>query len=252
MEVDDEAEATNPAVALVGELLEYICLDWLSMHLSTFFDKEKLDKSKLRQYKRSDIPGILLQNRFLELFSRPIDRRAPFLKTESKSQDPQEGELVSFYLLEAGAMYHRFELTLPRQSKLTKTKRHGFEIVNPLISLNIEPKFTAFHTNIPGPFLKYYIGYKEDTLNISPFVIKIRICYQMSWRGIFVKTGWNYHRWAESFCRVLEERVDEEHFFRSIGWNTVDAVLRCTSVRQAIQAKNLGKAPDHPPEEKVN
>jgi hypothetical protein len=226
---EDDTDAQKPSVAVVGELLEYVCLEWLSTHLTDFFNKEGFDQLQLREFHREDIPEILLKNRFLDLFSRPTERRPMFLRDSSIDRD-KEGEVVSVYLPRLGAEYHKFDLTVPRGATLRKLDSCGFSIVSPLIILTIEPIFSGYNTVVPPSFLRHYVGYQGNLYNLSEFKVTVKVTYRMKWWGIFAKTGWKYHRWAESFGETLEHSVSRAAFFEKIGWSTLDAWLRCISI----------------------
>jgi len=47
-------------------------------HLTDYFNEDRFSAEYLKKYERSDIPDILLRNRFLETFSRPMNERSAF------------------------------------------------------------------------------------------------------------------------------------------------------------------------------
>jgi hypothetical protein len=114
---EDKQAAQLKAAKLLEEATEYYVLEKLSMHLTDFFNR--LDKSKdyTIQLQREHVPQVLLQNRFLSLFSMPIDDRPAFLENQSHGmKQPQfKGDLVAAGG-NHGAMYQRFDLVLPKNS----------------------------------------------------------------------------------------------------------------------------------------
>jgi hypothetical protein len=234
----------GPAVAigLVVELLEYVCLDWLSVHLTDFFNRDNFERTKLRDYRREDIPDILMQNRFLELFSRPMAQRAAFLRQEPSDTraflDFLIGgrvEPIATYLA-SGVTYQRFDLTVPRGSTLQKSVDGGFTVKGPLITVVVRPTFSGYSATLPGSFLRSYVGRQENRDEIRAFKVEIGFSYRINWRGVFMQKGWDYHRWAESFAKVLEQKTDGELFFSAIGWSTVQTWLECA--KRTSQNKN--------------
>jgi hypothetical protein len=76
-DIGREGFMDSASVKILQEALEYYVLDRLSLHLGAYFAKSGTKASFLQHLGRSDIPGGLLSNRFLDLFSRPmIDRPA--------------------------------------------------------------------------------------------------------------------------------------------------------------------------------
>jgi hypothetical protein len=61
----------SPDKNLIKEATEYFLIDELSLHLSSFFNN-KFKQQNVQQFHRQDIPTILISNRFLDLFSRPM------------------------------------------------------------------------------------------------------------------------------------------------------------------------------------
>jgi len=73
--------------ALLIEASEYFLLHELSMHLADYFKARNLDSTKLVKLCRNNIHDILLSNRFLELFSKPMEQRASFVKDTKKGRE---------------------------------------------------------------------------------------------------------------------------------------------------------------------
>jgi hypothetical protein len=63
---------------LIIEATEYYILENLSTHLADYFNRPAFDEQNLHTFARNDIPDVLLSNRFLELFSKPMEDRALF------------------------------------------------------------------------------------------------------------------------------------------------------------------------------
>jgi len=61
---------------LLRQAAEYFVLDHLSGHVRGYFARRP--GGDLVVLRHTDIPEVLLQNRFLKLFSEPIEERAPF------------------------------------------------------------------------------------------------------------------------------------------------------------------------------
>jgi hypothetical protein len=87
LKTDREEEKINhvkeflnkPDKQLITDATEYYVLKALSLHLSTSFNDAKFKEENLQKLERNDISNILTQNRFLDLFSRPMPERAAFI-----------------------------------------------------------------------------------------------------------------------------------------------------------------------------
>jgi hypothetical protein len=79
------AKANLTATKLIREAIEYFVLSKLSLHLSGHFENNPdIEDKEIERFGREDIPKILLQNHFLELFSRPMDEREAFAQDASQ------------------------------------------------------------------------------------------------------------------------------------------------------------------------
>ena len=94
---DKEVQGLNQALSadLLIEAVEYYVLSLLSVHLEDYFNKKELASENLVTYDRVDIPDILLSNRFLEMFSRPMKERPAF--SQENGEVRAEGKTVACY-----------------------------------------------------------------------------------------------------------------------------------------------------------
>lgn len=67
---------------IVEELFEYFIFHRLSSTFHQFFTHNEFKEKDLKIYDRKDIPDTLLNNRFLNLFSKPIEQREAFKDVE--------------------------------------------------------------------------------------------------------------------------------------------------------------------------
>jgi hypothetical protein len=113
------------SVKLVTEAIEYLVLSKLSTHLADYFSDERFKKKNLKMYQRENIPNILFKNRFLDLFSRPMKNRLPFMN--DSFDELENGEIISAYN-PSGEIYEKFELVLPKGSTVQKLEDYKVEI----------------------------------------------------------------------------------------------------------------------------
>lgn len=202
--------------SIIIEATEYYLIDELSTHLTDYFNLKNLDKQQLITFSRNDIPDILLSNRFLELFSKPMDQRGSFIK--DINDDKSTGKIVMCYGAE-GEIYKEFDLVLPKGSVVTKTQ-NGISIDTKRFIISFSVTYGLWGTVLPKGFENYYLGFKsyEDFYTNK---IEVQISVHFKNRSIFSKKGWDYYEWIELFLKKFEKRFSKRYFFRSINWKQI-------------------------------
>jgi len=105
IKIEDKRKRQKSA-QLLSEVAEYFVLSKLSTHLTDYFAAESFEEENLKEYRREDVPDVLLTNRFLEMFSRPMEDRLSFVDSTFRGKVP--GEIVIAYG-PRGAIYERFD-----------------------------------------------------------------------------------------------------------------------------------------------
>lgn len=212
----------NQADRLLLELLEYIALHRLSMALSGHFNSTDFENAKLRTYQRADIPDILLKNRFLELFSRNISDRVGFDAIAQKSSD--EGWVLVATSSPEGAHYNRFELTLPADSKISRTSDGKLAIEGPSVSLTLEIDYRGMHANAPFELTRLYLG--KESIGVSPVAVDFYLCTSVK-RQLFLRSeAIRYNAWVEKALRDLSESLSGPAFIDRIQWPLIQAMVQ--------------------------
>ena len=201
---------------LIIEATEYYLIDELSTHLTDYFNTKELDKKQLIELSRNHIPDILLSNRFLELFSKPMEQRPSFIKDLENDKTP--GRIV-MSMGEDGTLFKEFDLVLPKDSKVSR-KNDSIIINTKRFILSIKTIYGDFGNVLPRGFEEYYCGYKsfEDTWTTK---INVEISVEFKFNTIWSNGGWNYYEWIEQFLQNVDENFSEEYFFRKINWSQV-------------------------------
>jgi len=210
------------SVELILEAAEHFLLSRLSTHLIDFFDNEKFKESNLKEYVRKDVPDVLLSNRFLELFSRPLDERPAF----SDQYDKNSEGILCLATGKGGALYERFDLVLPKESTIKRPKAHKIEINTKKLKMFITVRFEGFCTVLPCDFLEYYLGIKNH-FDITEYKLDIDIEVKMKIKFIFSKIGWEYYQWIDSFLEEIEKDISQRKFFEVINWESTLTTLKC-------------------------
>jgi hypothetical protein len=231
---------------LAIEAIEYFVLDELSLHLSSYFNSDCNSSNRIiSKIQRSDIPGLLLQNHFLEQFSKPMSERQAFLhipldytRTSTMviggaAQTAGKSRVVSAYG-KNGEIFDHFELILPRGSSLRRT-REGLRISTPRYSLCFSTKFNGFDTNLPKGFEELYLEVPFHSL--SPKEASLCVFVNFNWWAFLWPGGWDHYKWLDAFIERLDHGFSFDVYLQDIQWqaaHTVATVLRRSFNSRAI------------------
>jgi hypothetical protein len=208
---------------LIREATEYYVLDLLSTHLTDYFNDEKFRAENLKEFQRNDVPDVLLRNRFLELFSKPMENRPAFVKDFFDDKDHARTTLA--YL--GGAIYKRFDLVLPKESIVNRVGENSIEIETKRFVIRITVGFEGLGTYIPSEFLKHYLCIDDPFEEVVEYCVGVDVHVLFKFGALLSGTGWEYYQWIDSFLEVLDERISENTFFKTIGWNNAMTVIEC-------------------------
>jgi hypothetical protein len=203
-------------------------LDSLSTHLSDYFDSEDLG-ADLVHISHTDIPDVLLQNRFLRLFAEPMDERAAFL------EDPKStsGE-VHVATSASGALYERFELVLPRGSNVARDQAGWILINTGRFTLEIRTSCDGYVGTMSSAYNRYLgIPPSPPWESPHPRLVDIEVRSRPTRRAILSGLGWSYHRWIDTWLDALQRKVDSGAYLDRIGWPTVETMFQLMSMQAA-------------------
>ena len=203
---------------LICEATEYLVLEWLMWHLLDHFDDEKFRKKNLKEFTRNDISEVLLSNRFLELFSRPISDRVSMVKdTVGKKRGYA---LLAFYKWgEKAAKYHTVKLILPKGSAIRRPKSDTIQIETKKFLLTIKISFHGPSVSLPWGFLNQYLHLDLGD-NLTEYIISVDVDVRFKLWTLLSGVGLRYYHWVDSFLKMLDQMISPAAFFNEIGWNT--------------------------------
>jgi hypothetical protein len=201
---------------LVIEATEYFLIDDLSTHLTDYFNTRRLDKKQLVEFSRNDIPDILLSNRFLELFSKPMEQRASFVRDIKDDDSP--GRVV-FSMGEGGTIFKEFDFVLPKGSSVSR-KGNKMLLNTKRFIIEFEIDYGGFGNVLPRGFEKLYLGLNSHE-DYSTTEINVNISVKFKFRPLFSRNGWDYYEWIELFLEKVEKNFSEDYFFKSINWTQI-------------------------------
>lgn len=214
-------KSASGSLKLIREAAEYYLIETLSMHLTDYFNQECYDKKLLNELSREDVPSILLSNRFMEMFSAPMENRAVF---EPIDIDDTDGVVV-MSMGKNGAFYSRFDLVLPKGAEVSR-ENGAVVIETSKFKLTISVRFDGTGYVSPRNFEKYYLGLEEFE-KYREFGIEFNAEVEFKLFSSFRKKDWDYHAWLDSYFDRIERDMSGESFFQEINWETVATMIQC-------------------------
>lgn len=205
---------------LVREAIEYYVLNSLSKTLSIHFGGSKLDGDKIRSLERKDIPDVLLSNRFLELFSKPMEERPLF--HHMAKRDPNTPGNITYAKITSGGVFHYFELVLPKDVKVSRRDSSEIKIESSIFTLTAEVIFDGGCSQLPYKFLEYYVRTPSCT-DVFYFEVKLNINFKV--HALLRGASWAYYQWVDLFTERLSEGLAKARFMETIEWQKAVTIL---------------------------
>lgn len=219
---------------LVHELIEYCILERLSTHLCDYFQRTNV--KNIDELSGFDIPDILLSNRFLKLFTEDMSNRDLFDGAPCCSiiQHTQNSSSVIRALHPSGAMYSKFDLILPHNTKVSRTA-NAIVISTDFFDLCLNIEFDGYSSNLPRYFSEYYIGVDDNI--VIPFLASVSVSFRFKRRTFLSSRHSAYYLWADEFLKVLHDYLSDDQFFKKIGWQTIQTSIICQNNKNEEQKK---------------
>lgn len=234
VEVEDGHLARQKASQLLDEALQFVLLEELSTHLSTYFTNSKSDQ--VSELNRDDIPAFLLQNRVLNLLTTPIENRDIFLKAFPNNSKRPEGVICSLWGSD-GSMYSRFDLNLPKGSKVSHTGRGALRIETKRLDLEISGRYTGSSGVVSLYFVENYVGKSCDDMDCRKVEVVLR--GRIKPLALISDKGWEHYRWLDSFRTRLKQSVDFEAFLHQVHWDSIEPTLHALRGRFSAIHRHL-------------
>ena len=212
--------------SLFIELLEYCVMEKLSTHLRDYFNNHN-ERIRIHEIGRTEIPEILLSNRFLRLFSEEMSNRAAFACDGTQDNNEEKAGKVVYAMNSAGALYSRFDLCLPENSKITRKSKNEVVIDTPILSISISCLFGAFGTVLKSGFYRYYLGIDNGQRNYHSYQYNVEVTVKYKIGSLFSKEKEFYYAWIDSFLDALSNYISQTDFFNKINWDTVYTIMLC-------------------------
>jgi len=220
-EVSTAYSPITKASTLLVEGIEFMILELLSIHLNDYFRQYNSDKAKefISEFDRSDFSRLLLDNRFLSLFSTSLENRHIFAEVAKKNLNSNVTEIRGF----DGSYYKKFKLILPRETTIERPALGCIELKNARFKLKIKIKYENYNYNLPDGFEQAYIGVAPAEITTKK--VKLEIENEVNLVSLLNFKNWQYYSWLDSFIEELYNQFSFEEFLTQINWSTVSTLL---------------------------
>jgi len=237
--IDSESKAkyvpvfnNKEIVGFVGELVEYVFIEWLSLKQSSYFNG--FDDGDLEILTRDKISKYLLQNRVLEMISKPYNEREQFAK-DNNSKKTEKGKVCSIY--SGGIIYQQFDLQLPKKSSLFK-ESGKLIIKNRNYTLKFTHNFKGFNANLPHRFHKLYL--KQDFRDICVYEFSPELEIRLNPFFFLFWKDWKYMKWIDVVSEKFTDSFSFEEFVNKIGYEIAltNSIMDDSKNRQSASQTN--------------
>jgi len=210
------------SASVIQDGTECFLLSALSEHLRAYFENEKHDDPHLRKMTREDAAPLVLENRILEVISRPLTDRPSMLPEGLEGLAQAEGVLE--WVGEHG-FFRRFELLLPADTTLERVGRGQFNLRTRRMYVTFAVSFSGDFANVlPADFVRHVLG-EKDPFVVSDYEVVINVTARFRYAALLTPTGWKYYQWFDSFLEQLENSFGGVGYLGSIGWPTACTIL---------------------------
>ncbi|NTG49402.1 hypothetical protein G6M04_18645 [Agrobacterium rhizogenes] len=207
---------TNQSAKLAQEAIEYFVLDELSLHLSDYFNRNDIDDKLITHLTRSEIPSVLLTNRFVEHLSRPQEEREAFME-HSRPDDEFNGKVV-YAIGKNGAIFNSIDISLPRNSVVSRHCDGSLKVDTKRFSISILCNLSFSTFSFPSNFEDLYLQRDREEMHAYSCDVKIQVKMHKLW--MLTRSGWDHFAWLDSFLEKLHRQFSFSAFIEEIGWET--------------------------------
>lgn len=226
---------------IINEVVEYYIIEELSLHLSGYFNNSSFSKENLREIGRNEVPEVLYQNRFLSLFSKPMEERASFdIPKRKEEEKPEEyyvngkkivlkvGETVYAHGKD-GARYNKFDLVLPKNSKVKRIDKNTIRIATDRFNFDIYVNFEEETYYPPEGFIEHYLcpsTEKNDSFfRYEGYQMQVELRIKFKLLKFIFNGKWEYFYWLDSFLERINHSMSSSEYFERINWESTYTML---------------------------
>lgn len=212
---------------IINELIEYLILNKLSLSFVDFYNVS----DKVFEYNIDNIPKEIQENIFLKTFSKDIEKRKEFSRKDvlqaciNKVLEDGKEILFSSHTVD-GYIYEKFELYLPKKTKIYKNYKNQIIIDNKFYKITIEWLFDYYGGNFEGEFFEYIIGRNRDWETDDDFCFDISIDIKFKPFFIFNKNKQKHYDVLDLVIENLVNYFDYEKHLEKINWDLVKTICK--------------------------
>lgn len=215
-------------ICFVGELIEYTFIEWFSTQLCDYFNS--VEYKEVEILTREKISDYLLQNRVLEMISKPYMDRENFANHNSSSSE--NCNVCMIYSNDT--IYHHLDLKLPKKSSMYK-KDGILYIKNPNYTLKFSHNFSGFNSVTPIGFENLYLNMNVHDACVYEFSPTIEI--KLNPLYFLIGKNWKYMNWIDLIGEKFGSHFSFKHFLKEIGYETALTNFILLSNKQHKQSK---------------
>jgi hypothetical protein len=195
---------------LIEEATEYY---FLSLFAS-WFDVSYFKQGNCDTITRKSILHLLSSNRFLDLFTQPMEDRPIFANEHLK-----ENVLTYFAKDDSGhilGFYEDFHLELTTGSSIKK-QTNWLVINTPIYKLRFRSSCEGYSSSLPIDFAKYYLGFSKKAAKNVQIQIEIR----RKLNSYFFLKQRKSIKEIKEFIDYFEESISYQKFFEKHDWEAI-------------------------------
>ncbi len=226
---------------VIEELVEYFIIEELSTHLTDYFNDDRYNEKNLQKIGRNEIPEVLFQNRFLNLFSKPMEERASFEIKKNKVEEPPKEYIVNgkkvvlkvgetvFAYGKDGARFNRFDLVLPRNSKVKRIDKNTIRLTTDRFDIDIFVNFEEENYYPPDGFIEHYlcpgIDRTDSFFRFKGYKINIELQIKFKILKFLFNGKWEFFYWLDSYLDKINKDMSADVYFERINWESTYTML---------------------------
>jgi len=195
----------------INEFLEYLFVNWFSLELNSYFSK--FDKTVTEVIHREQIPDVLINNRVIELITKPYYERERFQKMVDKNT--QNKDEVYMIKGEDNVLFRRLEIELPSKSKVVRDG-NALVIKNRNFVIRFESIFDGFCFVLPSLFESYYLN--RPIRDVNSYQVKLSLSVKLTPFFLLSKRDWKYLEWLDQLEEDFLTYFSFDEFAKRVGY----------------------------------
>ncbi|MEH6436824.1 hypothetical protein [Massilia sp. DD77] len=224
----------SPSSKLLTEACEYYVIELLSDHLANYFQNRDAGGQSITELTGSDIPQILLSNRFLKLLTTPFEERPIYTQASIPAQAPNGGKL-KYIQGSDGSIFSTLSLWLPRNTQVTRSDQGpgSLELNGKKACIRFSIAYSQERIAAPTHFIEMYLGKMPS--NIALLKVKVTVDVKVKATALLSPNGWRLYRWADTLPAKMRKSIDFNAFIERVNWEQIKTQARVSKILKRIE-----------------